>query len=135
MASFQHAQLGLIRGVRNGPLVQFLSLPYATIQQRFSRATLLDSLPGRAAGEPYDATALGPESVQPLGAAKTDANANQLPDDIINEERPQSEDCTRLSITAPEEHLEQDSKLPVVCMILDSCRQRNLVIWGVELAF
>lgn len=114
MASFQHAQLGAIRGVRTGPLLQFFSLPYATVQQRFARSTLLDSLPDRGAGQPYDATTLGPESIQPLDAAKTDARSNQLPDDIIREERSQSEDCTRLSITAPEEHLKQDSKLPVV---------------------
>lgn len=98
---FQHPSLGLIRGVQLGELIQFRSLPYASIQQRFARSELLRSLPRQHEDDVYDATQIGPSSIQPKHAAKMDTDSNQLPSDILGDEQPQSEDCLRITITIP----------------------------------
>ncbi|KAL8833424.1 MAG: hypothetical protein Q9176_007991 [Flavoplaca citrina] len=119
MAHFRHSTLGQIKGVQvNKVLTQFRSLPYATIKQRFARSQLLDHLPRHHGQEIYDATHIGPSSIQPFGAAKMDADSNQLPSDIIKEDQPQSEDCLRVTITAPTEILNHpETKIPVLVFL------------------
>lgn len=116
MKIFEHPLLGPLRGTRiDEHLTQFRSIPYATIEQRFARSKLLTKLPRE--GTFYDASAVGPSSIQPFGGEKMDAGANQLPSDIIKEEQSQSEDCLRLTITVPTDKLKAGEQLPVVVFI------------------
>ena len=119
MTTIQHPTLGRLRGIEvNQNLIQFRSLPYASIKQRFARSQLLDRLPLQHGENAYDATKVGPSSVQPLGAARMDANSNQLPSDIIKGEQSQSEDCLRVTITAPTDQLGHNkSILPVLVFL------------------
>ena len=106
-----HPLLGAIQGIRvHDRLVQFRSLPYGEIPQRFGRSSLLKHLPG---DKPYDATKVGPQSIQPQNAAHMDAQSNQLPPDV--EEQEQAEDCLRLTITRPKDV--PLTKLPVVVFL------------------
>lgn len=119
MKVFQHSGLGRIRGVEvSGKITQFRSLPYATIKQRFARSQLLDHLPKQQGKEIFDATQVGPSSIQPFGAAKSDADSNQLPSDIITGDQPQSEDCLCVTITAPTDSLNHnEERIPVLVFI------------------
>ncbi|KAL8672110.1 MAG: hypothetical protein Q9168_003416 [Polycauliona sp. 1 TL-2023] len=119
MTDFKHSTLGRLRGVQvNEALTQFRSLPYATIKQRFARSQLLDQLPRYNGQEFYDATCIGPSSIQPFDAARKDAESNQLPSDIIKEDQAQSEDCLRITITAPTNTLNHpESKIPVLVFL------------------
>jgi len=114
MMAFEHPLLGLIRGAKLGAFTQFRSIPYASIEQRFARSKLLEHLPKGNDEKVYDATAIGPCCIQPEGGAKMDADSNQLPADIIEDEQEQSEDCMRVTITAPTEKLGAGRKMPVV---------------------
>ena len=106
-----HPLLGAIQGVRvHDRLVQFRSIPYGKISQRFGRSSVLEHLPGE---KPYDATRLGPQSIQPQNAAHMDTQSNQLPSDV--EEQEQAEDCLRMTITSPKDL--PSKKLPVVVFI------------------
>ncbi|KAL8655052.1 MAG: hypothetical protein Q9226_003193 [Calogaya cf. arnoldii] len=119
MTDIKHSTLGQLRGVQvNENLSQFRSLPYATIKQRFARSQLLNHLPRQHGNEIYDATHIGPSSIQPFNAAKMDADSNQLPSDIIKEDQPQSEDCLRVTITAPTINLHHpNTKIPVLVFL------------------
>lgn len=118
MTVIQHPTLGRLRGVKVNRLSQFLSLPYGTISQRFARSQLLDHLPRQQGEEIYDATKIGPSSIQPFNAAKMDADSNQLPSDIIKEDQPQSEDCLRITVTNPTDQLNHDrAKVPVLVFL------------------
>ncbi|KAL8852601.1 MAG: hypothetical protein Q9221_002481 [Calogaya cf. arnoldii] len=119
MTDIKHPTLGQIKGVQlNKALTQFRSLPYATIKQRFARSQLLDYLPRQHGQEIYDATHIGPSSIQPFNAAKMDADSNQLLSDIIKEYQPQSEDCLRVTITTPTDNLNHpNTKIPVVVFL------------------
>lgn len=109
---FQHPRLGGIVGrLLSRDLVQYCSLPYASIPQRFSRASLLDALPSK----PYDAAKPGPTSVQPFGSVEKDAKGNQLPTEGLQEEE-QAEDCLTLNVFAPVA-ASPDQKVPVLCFI------------------
>lgn len=112
----QHPVLGAVRGKTIGnDLIRFHSLPYASIPARFARSTRLDQLPRNPDVSVYDASSLGPCSIQIAGAARSDAESNQLPTDDT-EEQDQDEDCLRLTITKPID-VEPCSKLPVVVFI------------------
>ncbi|EME46755.1 hypothetical protein DOTSEDRAFT_52156 [Dothistroma septosporum NZE10] len=121
MTLLTHPKLGEIRGVEaNHNLTHFYSLPYASIRQRFARSQLLDSLHGQDESGIYDATRLGPCSIQPFHAAKTDADSNQLPSDILGEDQAQSEDCLRVTITVPTVKVAEGAtgkKLPVLVFL------------------
>ena len=114
MTILKHSTLGCVRGIEVAKgLTQFRSLPYATIKQRFARSQLLNNLPGQHGEEIYDATKIGPSSIQPSGAAKMDADSNQLPSDVIKDDQQQSEDCLRVTITTPTNRLNNETKVPV----------------------
>ena len=118
MTVFQHSTLGRLRGVQaKNNIIQFYSLPYATIRQRFARSELLDHLPRQHGEDIYDATRIGPSCIQPWNAAKMDADSNQLPSDIIKEDQPQSEDCLRVSITAPTVKPDRHGGFPVIVFL------------------
>ncbi|KAI4283724.1 MAG: hypothetical protein L6R38_001981 [Xanthoria sp. 2 TBL-2021] len=119
MTDFKHSTLGQLRGVQlNEALTQFRSLPYATIKQRFARSQLLDHLPRQQGQEIYDATSIGPSSIQPFDSTRIDADSNQLPSDIITENQPQSEDCLRVTLTAPTDNPSHpDTKIPVLVFL------------------
>ncbi|KAL8689088.1 MAG: hypothetical protein Q9218_005157 [Villophora microphyllina] len=119
MPVLQHSTLGRLRGVElKNRLIQFRSLPYGTIHQRFARSQLLDHLFRQHGEEIYDATKIGPSSVQPFGAAQMDADSNQLPADIIKDDQPQSEDCLRVTITAPADTLNKSgTRIPVLVFL------------------
>lgn len=117
MKIFEHRILGPLRGARiDDHLTQFRSIPYASTNQRFARSKLVTELP-RDGKNVYDASVVGPSSIQPFGAEKMDADSNQLPSDIIEEEQSQSEDCLRLTITVPTDNLKPEEQLPVVVFI------------------
>lgn len=108
---FQHPRLGGIIGrVLSRDLVQYCSIPYASISQRFARSTVLETLPNK----PYDASKPGPCSIQPLKAVEMDEKSNQLP--IEGEEEEQAEDCLNLNVFAPTS-VSSSEKLPVLCFI------------------
>ncbi|KAL8996021.1 MAG: hypothetical protein Q9169_004368 [Polycauliona sp. 2 TL-2023] len=119
MTDFSHSRLGRIRGVNvNEVLSQFRSLPYATVKHRFARSQLLNHLPCQHGQETYDATQVGPSSIQPFDAARKDAESNQLPSDIIKEVQPQTEDCLRVTITAPTGTLNHpETEIPVLVFL------------------
>ncbi|KAL9596009.1 MAG: hypothetical protein Q9219_006093 [cf. Caloplaca sp. 3 TL-2023] len=119
MTILLHSDLGRIRGVEvTDKLTQFRSLPYATTRQRFARSELLNHLPHKQDEQIYDATEVGPSSVQPFGAAHIDADLCQLPSDIIEGDQPQSEDCLRVTITAPTQLLNhEDTSLPALVFL------------------
>lgn len=119
MAVFEHSTLGRLRGVQaKNDIIQFYSVPYATIRQRFARSKILDHLPREKEEDIYDATQIGPSSIQPFNAAKMDADSNQLPADIIKEDQLQSEDCLRVSIAVPTDKLDyHEEGLPVVVFL------------------
>ena len=109
----RHPLLGAIKGtIINDKLYRCYSLPYASISRRFARSELLKVLPVPSSTATYDATIIGPSSIQLEGAAHMDAKSNQLPTDGI-EEQEQSEDCLRLTITRPLD-VDLSNKLPVV---------------------
>jgi carboxylesterase type B len=118
----EHPVLGPLQGATVAErFTQFRSIPYGRVKQRFARSEVMLDVPRRkrlttepAPKEVYDVTKQGPQSTQPLGSAKMDAESNQLPDDV--EEQDQAEDCLRLTITTPR-HATPDSKLPVVVFI------------------
>lgn len=113
MTLLHHSTLGQIRGIDiNNSLTQFRSIPYGTVKQRFARSKLLDQLPHQNASEIYDATKVGPSSIQPFGAAKMDADSNQLPSDIVGDDQEQSEDCLRVTITVPTASLPSSGNSP-----------------------
>lgn len=108
----EHPELGHIRGVEvNDGLVQYRSLPYGQLSQRFARSTRLDVIPG---DKPYNATKTGPQGIQPLNSAHMDAEYYQLPTDV--EEQEQSEDCLRATITVPKDSTTAD-RLPVLVFL------------------
>ena len=110
-----HPKLGRVKGaIVHQNLVQFRSLPYASIPKRFARSELLHQLPGQET-EVYDATRVGPSAIQPFGSAKSDAESNQLPADDVKEQE-QGEDCLRLTVTRPIE-IDEGIQLPVVVFI------------------
>ena len=118
MTVFQHSSLGRLRGVQaKNNTIQFYSLPYATIRKRFARSKTLDHFPCWHGQDIYDATQIGPSSIQPFNAARMDADSNQLPSDIIKEDQLQSEDCLRLSITIPTDKPDYHEGLPVVVFL------------------
>lgn len=118
MASvLRHPLLGAIRGtIISDKLYRCYSLPYASIPRRFARSEVFQELPNPSGATVYDATTIGPSSVQLKdGAAQSDAANNQLPKDDV-EEQEQSEDCLRLTLTRPL-NVEPGSRLPVIVFI------------------
>ena len=113
--TLNHQLLGRLKGaIIHENLVQFRSLPYASIPRRFARSELLHELP-KHENDIYNATQVGPSAIQPYGSAKSDAKSNQLPtDDVLEQE--QSEDYLRVTITRPIE-IRDDTKLPVVVFL------------------
>ncbi|KAM3416272.1 hypothetical protein BST61_g7878 [Cercospora zeina] len=110
-----HPKLGPILGQRvEGGLVQFRSIPYATIPRRFARSSLLRDLQGDA--EYYDASQWGPSSIQRLDCIETDLKWNQLPDQPTRIQT-QSEDCLRITLTVPGSLLNPESEIPVLAFI------------------
>lgn len=112
-----HPLLGAIKGrIICDRLYRCYSLPYASIPRRFAKSELLREPPNHNGSSIYDATSIGPSSIQlPSGAAQSDAANNQLPTDDV-EEQQQNEDCLRLTLTRPLD-IEADSRLPVVVFI------------------
>ncbi|KAG9647827.1 alpha/beta-hydrolase, partial [Aureobasidium melanogenum] len=118
----EHPLLGPLQGVAlTERFTQFRSIPYGSIKQRFARSGMLMDEPRRKrlttepkAKELYDVTKQGPQSIQPLESAHMDAQSNQLPDDV--EEQDQAENCLNLTITTPKDTT-PDSNLPVVVFI------------------
>jgi len=112
----RHPFLGAIRGTVIGDrLYRAYSLPYASIPRRFARSELLADLPNQSDTTVYDATKIGPASIQLPNAAHSDAENNQLPTDDV-EEQEGDEDCLRLTLTCPDD-VEPGSKLPVVVFV------------------
>lgn len=113
----RHPILGAICGRTIGEeLHRFYSLPYASIPSRFSRSSVLEQLPKQRHPNPYDATEIGPSSIQlAKNAAHDDAKNNQLPTDDVDEQE-QDEDCLRLTVTKPS-NAGPESKLPVLVFI------------------
>ncbi|KAG8625247.1 hypothetical protein KVT40_006998 [Elsinoe batatas] len=116
-----HPELGPIVGCKiSSELVQFRSLQYASIPQRFARSVVRTGLPdqGKENLGGYNAFEHGPSSIQPVNSVETDVKWNQLPPEAIGIPQTQSEDCLRLTLTVPNEALETSSKkLPVVVFI------------------
>ncbi|KAK5943654.1 hypothetical protein PMZ80_004662 [Knufia obscura] len=111
-----HPLLGAIKGkIISDKLYRCYSLPYASIPQRFARSELLKELPQHRDSTVYDATTIGPSSIQLPKAAQTDAESNQLPTDDVSEQ-PQSEDCLRLTLTRPLD-ISPNTTLPVLIFI------------------
>jgi len=112
----RHPFLGAIRGRAIAErLYRAYSLPYASIPRRFARSELLADLPNPTGSTVYDASKVGPSSIQLPGAAQSDAENNQLPTDDV-EEQEGSEDCLRLTLTCPDD-VRPGSRLPVVVFI------------------
>ena len=111
--TLKHPLLGVVKGTSiANQLLRFYSLRYASIPRRFARSQLLQKLPDHGV---YDATTIGPSSIQPKGSAVSDAKSNQLPTDDV-EEQDQDEDCLRLTITRPLD-IHPNRKLPVVVFL------------------
>lgn len=118
MTVLRHSTLGPVRGIEiSNSLTQFRSIPYGSIKQRFARSTLLEQLPRQNDSDTYDATKVGPCSIQPFDGAKMDADSNQLPSDIIDGDQDQSEDCLRVTITVPTSHLPGSNMKPLPVLV------------------
>lgn len=112
-----HPILGVIAGKQISPgLVQFRSIPYATIPQRFARGQLLKALPSEKGSDCYDASEYGPCSIQQSDYIEQDIKWNQFPVQPTRSQT-QSEDCLRVTITVPEFQLTSKCKLPVLAFI------------------
>ena len=113
-----HPLLGPIKGLHvDSLLTQYRAIPYADVSRRFARSTVAHKLPESTddPAHPFDATRLGPSSIQPPNAVKTDATSNQLPSDGFSEQD-QSEDCLTVTITVPK-HVQPNARLPVLVFI------------------
>ncbi|KAL9118840.1 MAG: hypothetical protein Q9187_004604 [Circinaria calcarea] len=113
-----HPILGPIKGLHIDPLLlQYRAIPYANIPRRFARSIVAHKLPNPTnnPAQPFDATKIGPSSIQPHNAVETDAKLNQLPSDGFSEQD-QSEDCLTVTITVPK-HVQPSARLPVLVFI------------------
>ncbi|KAF7194546.1 Para-nitrobenzyl esterase [Pseudocercospora fuligena] len=112
-----HPILGVIAGKQISPgLVQFRSIPYATVPQRFARGQLLKVLPSEQDSDYYDASEYGPCSIQQSDYIEQDIKWNQFPAQPTRSQT-QSEHCLRVTITVPEFQLASTCKLPVLAFI------------------
>ena len=116
-----HPALGNIVGAQvSNELVQFRSLPYASIPRRFARSSGLTQLPKKTIDieASYDASEYGPSCIQPLDSIEKDVRWNQLPK-APQRQQSQDEDCLRLTLTVPNIALEDQAglRLPVVIFI------------------
>ncbi|KXT08824.1 hypothetical protein AC579_1893 [Pseudocercospora musae] len=112
-----HPTLGVIAGKQISPgLVQFRSIPYAAIPQRFARGQLVKLLPSEKGSDYYDASEFGPCSIQQSDYIEQDIKWNQFPAQPTRSQT-HSEDCLRVTITVPECELASRHKLPVLAFI------------------
>jgi carboxylesterase type B len=126
--SFPHPQLGLITGrlvdsveFPGVSVVQFRSIPYATIPKRFLPSVLLTEIPSNFdSRSPRDFTNFGAACPQ-LGATKPDwcdSYGGPLEDDLYWEFDEMT--CLSVTISVPESHLratQSENRLPVMVYV------------------
>lgn len=134
MPPLEHPVLGPILGVEADGITSYRGIPFAHIPCRFARSVLQTSLEHRwTLGGIFDATRLGPTSIQPFHSPTQDAEEQSIPTDGIDleEGRWQSEfDCLNLTVHVPsakwgESTNESQTDLPVLVFL-----HGGAFIWG-----
>jgi carboxylesterase type B len=110
---FQHPTIGSIRCLtRDGDVLQFLGVQYATLRDRFSRGELLETYPQATI---LDASQHGPIAPLPDRALRAEQKIIQkaLPDPGLTQS---DTECLRLNIAVPSKSVEAGG-LPVVLFL------------------